>query len=445
MLRSRANEIHELVRRLGSRNPSQVEAARARLSILGSRAVEDLIAALEGENSRIRARVMPLLALIQDPRGREPLIATVLLDRNARLREIAARCLARFPSVETVCALNRVLQKERREREEVRVGAVQSLVQQYASGREEALRMVLELLADAQEVPSVRLAALALLPQLRPSERRDILERLKQDPSQDVRQRAQELDSDVEGLAGTGPQEVLELIRELGSSRWDDVVQQLMACGASAIQPLLDEMQSRAHDPEFCTRAGMVLKGLGPRRGRALAEALDQIQEPLPLQVLVEAIGALGEKSLIYRLQGVIERIASQARHAGRGNGPDLMQRVRAKAHLELARIGSRVAIHDLREALIDTNHRLELELIAAIGLIGTREEIGLLLQAYGREDGYMQEQIAKVVRAIMRRERLRRNSKLLQALDGEQRRALAEILPPGRGAVPLVPSPSAR
>ncbi len=61
MLRSGANDIPELLQRLGSRKPTCVDAARARLSIVGPRAVDPLIDALEGDNHRVRARVMPLL------------------------------------------------------------------------------------------------------------------------------------------------------------------------------------------------------------------------------------------------------------------------------------------------------------------------------------------------------------------------------------------------
>src|SRR6188508_3286620 len=107
-LRPRATEVPELVRRLGSRYPRQVDRARAKLSIMGSHSVDALVGALEGANDRIRARVMPLLALIQDPRGREPLVA-MLLDREARMRETAARCVARFSSLDAVAALERLL------------------------------------------------------------------------------------------------------------------------------------------------------------------------------------------------------------------------------------------------------------------------------------------------------------------------------------------------
>ena len=87
MLRSRANEIPALVRQLGSRSPQRIDAARARLSIIGARAVDDLIEALEGTNNRVRSHAMPLLAMIQDPRGREPLLAMLL----SRLNRIASK------------------------------------------------------------------------------------------------------------------------------------------------------------------------------------------------------------------------------------------------------------------------------------------------------------------------------------------------------------------
>jgi hypothetical protein len=190
-------------------------------------------------------------------------------------------------------------------------------------------------------------------------------------------------------------------------------------------------MQARAHDPEYCTRAGMALKAMGPRRGRAMADAVDQIEEPLPLQVLVEVIGALGEKSFIYRLKDLIDRLASRPGSPAEASGLDLMQRVRAKAHLELARIGSRVAIDNLRQALADPDRRIELEMLAAVELIGKRDEICILLRGYLREDEFVKERIARAIRSIMKRERIRRNNRLFQALGPEQRQALEAILPP--------------
>jgi HEAT repeat protein len=426
MLTSRANEIRDLIRQLGSRSRARVDAAGARLSIIGARAVEDLIEALEGDNNKIRARIMPLLALVKDPRAREPLIA-MLLDRNYRMREIAARCLARFPSPDAVAALTRAFGRDKKE--SVRIAAVHSLVEQYAAGQEQALRLPLALLVEEEEPAAVRLAAFSLLGALPPSQRRGILARLERDDEGSIRRAAEEFQDGGESRSAKIP----ELLNDLAAAdypTWNHAVNRLDACGPAVIAPLLAEMHSRSYDPEYCSRAGMVLKALGPRRVRKLADLLGEVEEPIPLQVLVEVIGALGEKSLIYRLKDVIERVAEQEERSADANGFDPMQRVRAKAHLELARIGSRVAIQDLREALVDDGRRVELEMLAAVNLVGKRDELPALLTAHTREDRFMKDKIGEVVRAIMKREKIRRNNRMFRTLSHSQLSALKAVLP---------------
>lgn len=416
------------MQRLGSRRPACVDAARARLSVIGARAVDELVSVLEGADNRARARVMPLLALIQDPRGRAPLTA-MLLDRSSRLRAVAAQSLGRFASADTVAALKQTLKRERNAG--VREAVARGLVEQFAAGQEQALACLLEILGNPRESVGMRLAAFAVLPLLPAAERRALLGRLRRDPEGDIRRRAEALANLGAPGTETPAEEVERLIGQLASEDyavWNQVVRQLGECGSPAIRPLVAEMQRRAHDPEYCTRAGMALKAMGPRRGRALADAMDSIDEPLPLHVLVDVIGALGEKSLIYRLKDLIDRLSTRPCPPG---ASDLGQRVRAKAHLELARVGSRVAIQDLREALSDPDRRIEIEMLSALRTIGKRDEIAVLLRAYAREDEFIRKEIAEVVRTIMRRERIRRNNRMFQALRSDQRSALGEILPP--------------
>ena len=426
-LRPRATEVPELIRRLGSRRPRQVDRARARLSIIGSHSVAALIVALEGDNNRVRTHAMPLLALIQDARGRGPLVA-MLLDRDPRMREIAARCLARFPSPEAASALGRLLRREKVR--DVRIAAIEGLVEQYDGGQDDAVRRILDVLLDVKEDPRLRATSMALLPLLRPPARRAVLRRLRTDPVEDIARRALELES--EGDPPPRDRSGIEtLVKDLASSdysAWNEAVHRLANAGPLAAELLVAEMRRRAGDPEYCTRAGMALKALGPKRVRVLAEALDTVDEPLPLQVLVEVAGVIGEKPLIYRLKNVIERVAPPADSAA-STRFDTMQRVRAKAHLELARIGSRVAIHDLQSILADGDRRLPVEALAAIERIGKKDEILLLLRAYLREDPFMRGRIAAVVRGILKRERIRRNSASFRALSVELRRVLESIL----------------
>ena len=431
-LRPRATEVPELVRRLGSRQPKQVDRARARLSIIGSHSVVALVEALEGDNNRVRSHAMPLLALIQDPRGREPLVA-MLLDRDPRMRQIAARCLARFSSLDAVAALERLLKRDKVR--DVRVSAVHGLLELYEAGQDAAIRRILEVLLDAKEDPRIRVASMALLPLLRPTARRGLLRRLRQDGVEEIARRAEEITEEDDAPAPRDRSRIETLVRELASpdyAVWNEALHRLAAAGPAVSESIVAEMRRRAGDPEYCTRAGMALKALGPRRVRGLADALDVVDEPLPLQILVEVAGTIGEKPLIYRLKSVIERVAPRPDTAGTSRF-DTMQRVRAKAHFELARIGSRVAIQDLQSMLADSDRRLPLEALAAVEQIGKKDEIPLLLRAYLREDPFTRGRIAGVVRTILKRERIRRNSVALRSLPAELRRALEGIL--GRSA----------
>ena len=72
-----------------------------------------------------------------------------------------------------------------------------------------------------------------------------------------------------------------------------------------------------------------------------MADALDQVEEPLPLQILVEVIGAIGEKRMIYRLKDLIIRIGAKGAETAEANGFDPLQRVRAKARARRSRRSS--------------------------------------------------------------------------------------------------------
>lgn len=426
MPRSRANELSELVLRLGSRNRAAVDAARARLAIIGPRAVDILIDALEGGEARLRARVMPLLALIQDGRARGPLLA-MLLDRSSRLREIAARSLGRFSSDECVAALSRAFSRERSER--VRIAIVQSLIDQYDAGQDQALCHVLEVMHDRRLPRAVRIAALSLLPKLRPGARRSIVQQLAQDADAGFRESLTEKEK-VAAVEAEPQQRIRATLDELGAADyavWNRAVECLASIGVAVVEPLAQQMQSRSHDPDYCKRAGMAFRAMGPRRARAIADAMERVSESLPLQVMIETIGTLGERAQIYRLKELLDRLAARERAADW----DPLQRARAMAHLELARIGSRVAIADLRDALADRDRRIELELLSAVELVGNREEIPVLLAAFAREDDLTRERVREAVLKILKRERIRRNHTMFRDLGREQRRALMEILPP--------------
>lgn len=415
----RATEIAALVARLGSRDAARVDAARARLATLGGSAIEPLIESIDREDGRARIHAIDLLGMIGDPRGRDPLVAT-LLDRDSRSREAAARSLGRFPAPAVVGALERLIDRENLLA--VRVAAIEALCEQFANGQESALRRLLTVLLDSRLDRRLRIAAAPVLSTMRRSERRGLLRRLRQDGCREFAEHVARLET-----ARDRPPSPAVLLRQLGHPNyaiWNRALRGLVALGPASVRPALRAMRRRSYDPEYCTRVGMVLKALGPRRGRAIVEGLDRVREAFPLQVLVETIGSFGEKALVYRLAGLIDRLSTIRRRRPSGDF-EAFQRARAKAHLELARVGSRLAIADLRDALADEERRVESEILVAAGQVGTRAELPALLGAWRREDRETRNRIAEATRSILRREGLRRDSRAFAAWSADLRRTL--------------------
>ena len=231
---------------------------------------------------------------------------------------------------------------------------------------------------------------------------------------------------------------------ELGSpryERWNEALHRLIGLGSRALPALIVEMRARHKDPEFTSRAAMALKGMGPRRLKPVADYLQSVVEPLPLEVLVDVVASIGDKPLIYRLRDLIASLDQREVGANGFAGPDPYARVRGKAHLALARIGSRVAVADLKKTLADPSRRVDAELLAAVAKIGTRHELAGLVAAYCRENtSWMRAQIRDVFSQIVRREKIRRRDSLFDALAKQFGGALAEILAQPGTEVPDAP-----
>ncbi len=423
------NEIGRLVKKLTSRKKNELDAAKARLIIIGTRAVEHLINALDGENNNAKIQAMSILSLIRDQRAKNPLIA-LLLDRNPKIRLAAVQSLSKFPSDEVILSIKRFLQKEKTI--EVKVAAIHSLIAMIRNGFDNAMSPVLEVIFDTKEASEVRMASFSILPFLKITERKAILKRLKTDPDGKVVEKAQEYENAPLSYEGIDAEEIKKSIEKLASADYEELneaIQHLVSTGKRSIDPLVQEMVRRGNDAEFCSRATMVLKGLSSNHLKSLAPYLETINEPLPLRIIVDVIGSLDDKSLLYRLKGLIDRINSSPELLNSTVGTNSYKRIKARAHLQLAKAGSRMAIDDLKENLIDQNGHIDLDLLSSLEYIGKKEELPHLVQAFNMEDDWTKERIREVFTKIKKRERIRKNNKIFKAMAREGPSSLRQLL----------------
>ena len=435
--RSASLPVSDLVRHLVSSDRNKVEAARTRLTLLGTRAVSVLIAALEGGNDKLKLQAIPVLSVIRDRAAREPIIA-MLRDAEPKIREAACRALGRFPSRESIACLEKVVKTELRA--EVRAAAVQSLATIFDEGFQDALREPLGVLFESEESIRVRLAALAVLPSLHARERKTLLSKLRQDADPEIAACAAGLEDAEARTEADDEDSASRLTTELASSnhaRWSAAMHRLIALGSRSLPFLVTAMRARHKDPEFASRAAMVLKGLGPRRLRPVVEYLDSVVEPLPLEVLVDVLASLEDRPLTYRLREVIDSLEARRVAVNGSAGPDPYARVRARAHLAIARLGSRVAVADLKETLRSPYRRLDPDILAAVAKIGTRDELPDLLRAWRREEPWMRARIRDVFWQIVQREKIRHGGAPLKDLSRLDREALRQILAERRAQRP--------
>ena len=419
---------------LASTNPSIVERAKESLAEAGLESIDLLLEGLDAHDERLRLRSISLLSLIADPRT-EAAMASLLHDPQTAIRQRAAGALARMPSRRTVAALSRLLSRESHQR--VRISAVHSLVRLVQTGHDEAAKPAICLMSEPTESWRLRNAAMEVLRWISTSDEavavQPLLQRLSRDADARVARKARRL-LESPGRPRLEPWALNHLVESLGSTRlavWRRSVSLLSRVGGEIVEPIVESLLARP-TRSYGRRAFLVLKGLSPRQLSQLAPYLTHCDDPIVLLTIVAVIEASGSRALLAEVARLIHRIADQ--EDGKGAGP--LYPVRLRAHLALARGGSRLAIDDLRTLLEDRRFPIRSDLAEAASCIATRMEIVPLLNGYRRCRGVSRLAIRDAFRVVARRERIRRTDRCFALLDPGLRRAAAEILgaPRSRG-----------
>lgn len=416
---------------LASGDPAVAGAAKAALAARGPEAVPLLLSCLDAETERLRLRAISLLSLLADGRAARPL-TSLLHDPTPAIRQRAAGALARFPFPEVVSALGRLVEREKET--SVRLVAVRSLVRLIQTGHDHAFRPLLDRLGHPQEEPRIRTAAMEALPWITRRQTmeltRGLLTRLAEDPCEAVARKARRM------LASPArprlePWAIDKLLKDLAGDRlgvWRRALALLGLGGSAIVEPVIQAILKQPQDQGFIHRCTLVLKELPPRSLARLGVYLEVVREPAPLEALVDLAAGTGSRVLLVRLASLIRSLAEAAEEDGRQ-----LDLVRQKAHLALAKAGSRLGVDDLRRLLEDRRVPVRPELAEAVAIVGTRRELPALVRGFRRSRGVARLALRDSVLAVARREKIRRTDRCFSLLEPAERRAALEILGPAR------------
>ncbi len=426
-----SDEISRLVNLLGCGDAAAEERALALLAIHGRKAVEDLLVAAASNHAPRRAAAATALGRVGDPRGRRTLMLA-LADRSVAVRAAAATALSAFPSEDTVSRLAGLLAREAEL--EVRLRTAATLVDLFNSGTVEALDPLLGLLRDREEARQVRLEALRVLASLPPREARAVAQGLTTDPDAKVAQATSRYTGPAFPAEAEGTEVPLAELDSPDYFTYRKAATLLASLGEPVIPTLVKQLRARFADAAACARVASVLREVARGRERSVARYLDDVEELVPLGLMVDIIGESRDRTALYYLKGVIDRLESDdPLRAPLDGGPELArQMIIAKAHYYLARAGSRVAFDSLKEILTRASRvggPLMGEVLLATQELGGREELLDLLALYMRQDGWMRERIRLSFQRLMKKARVRADDKIFQRVDESRRAALAELL----------------
>jgi hypothetical protein len=195
----------------------------------------------------------------------------------------------------------------------------------------------------------------------------------------------------------------------------DSLLTQLPPLAPRTLRPLLRRLASSS-DPELAARAR-------PTAGAAIDDRLaEELTSPgLTAEATARTVAALARRgaTAIPALQRALDRLGPLRR------GADVTSlRARAALHEGLAALESRVALHDLREAIGAHPRAVMPALLGAAGRVGDASVVPSLARAVA-EDAALLDGCARALAAIVARERLRRTSAVFKAVRPEHRAAL--------------------
>jgi len=390
---SKAHQIHELIGRLGSQDEVRRESAIARLTLLGERATEALLQALPRASQATRLGILTVLEATGDRRGLSSILAQLESSEPAVvLRAVAAATT--LPDPRTAQALARLAGHPD---PAVRRSALDALLRLAKAGYLEALDALLGLLFDERAALPSRLAALPVVDQVTGKDRRILLRDLRAIPALAERVAA------MEKSGGARPQRRPRAVAP--------------ATAASLIESLL----ARPGDLQSALETGRALCQLDAGAEPAVRAALERTSHLLPLRMLADALGHWRQPASLPALRQLLDRLTTAP------GDPAGVAEVKARIHLVLADMGSRIALYDLREMLEARPVLAAPSLLRAAAAVGDSSFLPALAALAGSGSGLLDD-CRRAFAAIAGREKLRRGSKAAKAVRPEHREGLARL-----------------
>ena len=431
-------EIEELILDLGSEDQEVIDLAMSALLMANPRRhLSDMIEALQWGDDIVKQRICYIFGGIIDERCVDPLLS-VLNDENIDTRLAAIDSLQYFPFERIIPHLKDQLKHDD---EDVREAIISTFGVFVKHGVINAHLPLMEIVRDENETIELRRLSLLKLQHLDEEELKPILNTLKGISDASIYSHILLLQDDLGINKKQKIVQIEQLIQKLLAEK--DALKQigmedmLVEGGSLTAKVVIKKIFEEPDNAMLRVHARMIFDKMGYKSISAfkwLFETFDQfhdIMQVVMLQDLITVIARRQYAALAKPLVNFLNRLNVYIEKCNIEDCRKDLSHIKSEIHFALATYGCREAVDDIKKIMQDGTERQFLPLIEALKYVGDKDFLIPLInqfQAY-RDFKRPIRTVKRAFKAIVRREKIKRNDPMFNNLSELQKQNLSLIM----------------
>jgi hypothetical protein len=433
-----SEEIEELILDLGSDDQEVVDFAMSALLMSNPRRhLSDMIEALQWGDDIIKQRICYILGGMIDDRCIDPLL-TMLNEENVDTKLAAIDSLQYFPNERIIPYLKDQLKHED---EDVRQEIISTLGVYVKHGVINAHIPLVKIVRNEQESIELRRSALVNLQHLDEDELIPLLNSLKEISDASIYSHILLLQDD---LGKNQKQKIVQteqllqkLLAEKDALKQIRIEDRLVEGGSIAAKVLIKKILEKPKNAHLRVFTRLIFDKMGHKTipaFRSLFETFDRFDDLMQVVLLQDLIMVVAQRQyavlakpmvkLLDRMNAYIDKLKAE-------NDRREFDHIKSDIHFALATYGCRESVDDMKTIMRDGTQRQFLELIEALKHIGDKDFLIPLINQFQAYRNFKRPSgiVKRAFKAIVRREKIKRNDPIFKNLSELQKENLSLIM----------------
>lgn len=432
------DEMEELILDLGSDDQEVVDLTiSALLTANPSRHLSDLIDALQWGEDIIKQRICYILGGLIDERCIDPLLS-MLNEENVDTRLAAIDSLQYFPLERIIPHLKERLKHDD---EDVQDAIVSTLGIFIKHGVIDAHLPLIEIVQDENATIAIRRQALLNLQHLEEEELIPVIDSLKDISDASIYSHIlllqEDLGKDHEQKMVQIERLIQKLLNEKETLKQIHIEDRLVEGGSLTATALITKIFEEPENAPLRVHARMIIEKMGSKSISAFKRVFEtfdrfgDIMQRVLFQDLITVIAQRQYAALARPLVKLLHRMNAYIEKLNAENDRREFDHIKADIHFTLAIYGCREAVDDMKAVMRDGTERQFLELIEALVHIGDKDFLIPLINQFQAYRNFKRPSriVKQAFKAILRREKIKRNDPIFNNLSELQKENLGLIM----------------